>query len=436
MSSTERVIGIETLAQRIEKYLPLKETLEAYPYPDPVSQERKKIYEEKLPSIKYALVHSIVDKKLVLVPAWHPLNTTPIPTHSGDYGSGAFEGSSVEPVVGEDETIVGANLVLHEPRMQRLLKSVAARDFSLSVSISELSQGIKDLVAVQGIETLISSEGVPCHAYLRLEARPGLGSFGVGVKKGHLIDMAVISWSWPYYFKDPERVYKGSGLVVALTPEQRLNKITGKHASNYGEAGVVGNRAREQYGADEALYLGPYLMEPFSRRRRYVNSQDPTVPIKELLNFGVIADGPGEEVLAITREGEIWYAPMDVNRLGGTTLSYLTDYMIPSMGKWSNEARFCLNDIKLGKIISLLFVGNAVGIAPIGEIRVFDAKSTTPLETIKLEIPRLARELMERHKAEISGRIPPSHPSLLTPVNLTEGLEARKVLDKVYSAWF
>lgn len=431
----ERVVSSESLAQTIEKYLPKKETLEAYLYPDPVSLERKKIFEEKLPGAKYALVNSIVDKKLVLVPTWHPLNTTPIPTHGADYGSGAFEGGSAEPVVNEDGEIVGANIILHEPKMRRLFESAKARDFPLSVPLEDFSRGIIDLVSVQGFGALISAKGVPCRAYIRPEARPGIGSFGVGVKKGHLIDMACVSWNWPYYFKDPERVYKGSGLVVALTPEQRLPRITGKHASNYGEAGVVGNRARDVYGVDEALYLGPYLIEPIGRRRKYIDNQDPTLSTRDLLDFGVIADGPGEEVFAITDNGEIWYPPMDVNRLGGTTLSYLTDYMIPTMGKWSNEARFSLSDIKRGKIVCLLFVGNAAKIAPIGEIRVFDAKSTSPLETIKLEIPPLARELMERYEAEILGRIPPSHASLLTPVNLAEGLEARKVLDKVYSAW-
>lgn len=432
MAIPERVVESETLARTVEKYLPSKEILEAYPFPDPISLDRKAVFEDKHPGSKYSLVYFHREGKLVIVPTWHPINTTPIPTHGGDYASGAFEGHSLEPVV-KDGEIVGANLILHEKRMARLKKSVEARDFSLPVSLSELSQGISDLASILGEDILRSPAGVPCRAYVRPEARPGAGGLGLGVKKDHQIDTSVLCWNWPSYFTDPERVYQGSGLVAIAFPEQRLEKITGKHASNYGAAGTIGNRARA-LGGDEAIYFGPYLVRPVDRKMEDIQIHSKH-DISELLRFGVLADGPGEEIFAITSSGEIWYPPMNVNKLGGTTLNYLIEHIAPNLNIVTRERPFNLLDIETGLIVSLLFAGNAARLAPIGEVRVFGGNSQEPWVTVHLTVSPIARRLMARYEAEVRAQIAPSHPSLLTPVDLSVGKQARKVLDKVYKKW-
>lgn len=434
MAIAKRPSPNETLAVRVEKYFPSKEILEAYPSPDPLSIQRREIFEKTLPGANFSLVYSHLENRLLIVPTWHPLNTTPIPTHGGDYGSGVFEGHSLEPVVRNGE-LTGANLILHEARMRRLERSLASRDFSLPVPIEEFSQGVKDLVSIIGDSVLISRQGIPCRAYVRPEARPGMGGFGLGVRKEHLIDAGVVAWNWPYYFKDPERAYQGSGLVLAAFPEQRLAKIKGKHASNYGEAGVIGNRARRMEGVDEALYFGPYLVRPRTRRKEQINL-DVGGQAHELLKFGVLADGPGEEIFAITSGGEIWYPPMDVNRLGGTTLDYLVKHIAPALIIPTDERPFSLFDVKTGLIRSLLFAGNAARLAPIGEIRMYKGISEEPLDTLKLEISPLARELVSRYEAEVTAQIAPSHSSLLTPVDICEGFKARRKLLDIYMPWF
>ena len=424
----------ESLANRITAYLPQKEILAAYEKPDPQSLGRKKIYKKNFPGADYVTVYSTLDEKIVIVPAWHPLNTSSMNSHAGDYGTGIFEGESMEPVY-EGQEITGANIILHGPRMERMGRSLKGRLFDLPISHSDFSQAIIDLSAVLGEGVLRDKDGRPTRAYIRPEARPGLGGLGVSLKDDHQIEAGTVMLNWPVYFSDPERVYRGSGLVVAALPEQRLFEIQGKHASNYGAAGRLGKTVKELGEIDEALYFAPYLFNSKTGEKTYINAKAGKEEAALLLESGALADGPGEEMFAITAEGDLFFLPMDVNRLGGTTLKYIVDHLAPKLKIATHERPFTLKDVREGRVISLGFAGNAARIAPIGEIKLFDGGRQN-VENLHLEIAEPLKMLVEEYEAEVSGKTLPSHPALLTPVDLKGGEKARQTLDGVYAGWF
>lgn len=423
----------ESLRDRIAGYLPSKELLENYSKPDPLSLERRQIYQKKFPGARYSLVYSHLEQRLVMMPPEHPLNAIAMQIHAADYGTGIFEGSSMEPV-SNGRNIIGANIILHEPRINRLKKSLQGRLFDLPEEVEVFSQAIIDLAAVLGESVLRDKDGNPSRAYIRPEARPGLGGLGVSLKTGHQIDSAAIIFNWPVYFSNPERVYHGSGLVVGAFSEQRLFKIFGKHASNYGDAGRVGSMARGLSGVDEALYFGPYLIDSHTGEKKYINAQASPEAAAQLLKNGVLADGPGEEVFAISKDGKIIYPPMDVNRLGGTTLKYIVEHMALGLGITVEEKPFSLENIRQGEIESLIFAGNAARVAPIGEVKVFDENGSQK-ETLKLVISETVQRLVEEYEAEVTGMTEPSDKSLLLPVDLESGADARAILDKAYIPW-
>jgi hypothetical protein len=90
-----------------------------------------------------------------------------------------------------------------------------------------------------------------------------------------------------------------------------------------------------------------------------------------------------------------------------------------------------LQQVKRGEIACLFYAGNAVVVAPIGTIKMFDFEMQ-PLEVLKLGIHENVKKIQERFNEETQGKVKPSSPNLLTPINLVDGLEARKILDKAY----
>ena len=118
--------------------------------------------------------------------------------------------------------------------------------------------------------------------------------------------------------------------------------------------------------------------------------------------------------------------------MGGTTLQYVIDHLAPAMGFKVKEYRFTLKDLRQGNINALLFLGNAVKICPLEEIRVCDASGV--IETIKLNPGNLfSKQIVERFLQELSGQAPPSHKSLHTRVEFSPS--ARAKLDEIYSDW-
>src|ERR1041385_7233940 len=129
-----------------------------------------------------------------------------------------------------------------------------------------------------------------------------------------------------------------------------------------------------------------------------------------------LADGPGEEILAVTKDGTLLIPPMDVNRLGGTTAAYVRDHLAPALGVATEERAFNLAQVRDGEIIGLFFAGNASRLAAIGEVRLHDAAGN-PLDKIVVGVPDEVRALIDQYEAEVRGMIPPSDNSLLVPVD-------------------
>jgi branched-subunit amino acid aminotransferase/4-amino-4-deoxychorismate lyase len=309
--------------------------------------------------------------------------------------------------------------------------------FEAPIDQETLAQGISDLVAILGPDIFVGPDGTIGRAYIRPSVVPGMGPQGVSPSPLLEIDAAVEAFHWPFYFppEAAERAYQGSGLVVIAKPHQRLEPITGKHATNYGHAAAIGKEA-QRLGGDEALFFAPYSIGADGERQLELLSsyKGDSEGLREAMGRVALADGPGEEILAVTKDGTLLIPPMDVNRLGGTTAAYVRDHLAPALGVATEERAFNLAQVRDGEIIGLFFAGNASRLAAIGEVRLHDAAGN-PLDKIVVGVPDEVRALIDQYEAEVRGMIPPSDNSLLVPVDLVGGQDARRRLDSIYAHW-
>jgi hypothetical protein len=365
-------------------------------------------------------------EKMVICPPHSILNLAPNQQHRSDYATGAWEGSSAEPVLDKDNKMVGINTVLHRPRLARLVRSLRNRGYSSVLDIEKFSQSILDVVAIHGFDMLTADDGAPTRAYIRPSMGTGVGPWGISVESDYFIESSALVFRWGSYFPNVEGIAK-NGARVAITGVQRLFPITGKHASNYGAASMDGGVARNlKY--DELIYLAPYCVK---NGELDYGVRD----FEELTRHGAFSDGPGEEIFAILKDEEtLIYPPIRVNRLGGTVLDYVTKHMAPAMGLNVREQDITLEQIRNGEIVGLGFVGNAVKVTPIGKLDIIkpteDHQSGEIVETlIDSGIHPVVAKIRDQFADELYGRKKPSHESLLTPVDLSWGKEFRAYLD-------
>jgi Branched-chain amino acid aminotransferase/4-amino-4-deoxychorismate lyase len=354
------------------------------------------------------------------------LNLAPNQQHRADYATGVWEGSSAEAVTDKNNNITGVNVILHRPRVARFIRSLKARGYHLATPIEKFAQSILDTVAVHGTDMLRADDGSLARAYIRPSAGSGVGPWGVSLSPGYFIESSVLVFRWGSYFPEVARIDK-EGARAVITGVRRMFPIIGKHASNYGAAATDGFLARNlKY--DELLYLAPYCIKDG-------NFDFNLQKFTEIMRYGVLADGPGEELLAVLNDGEtIVYPPMRVNRLGGTVLDYLVKHLIPALGLKVYEQDITLEQIRSGKIAGLAYVGNAVKVTPIGKIDIVEPTVGThegkKVETLFAgEIHPTIIKIRDQFLAEIYGKKPASHESLLTPVDLNWGGEFRAYLD-------
>ncbi len=366
----------------------------------------------------------------VICPAHSLLNFAPNQQHRADYATGVWEGSSAEPLLDGDNKIIGVNVILHRQRLARFARSLQARGYQPAMSLEKFGQLILDAVAIHGKDVLLASDGIPGRAYIRPSVGSGVGPWGVSLGPNYFIESSILVFRWSSYFSDLDRI-NSHGVRVAITGSQRMFPILGKHASNYGAASADGSLVR-RLGYDELLYLAPYGVH-------HGNIDYNLRSFDELRSYGALADGPGEEIVALLADGEtLIYPPMRVNRLGGTVLDYLISYLAPALGLKVREQDITLAAIAAGEVIGLAFVGNAVKITPVGKV---DIVKPSPnfgegeiVDTIfAAEIHPTILKIKEQFLAELNGRRPPSHESLLTPVDLAWGNEFRAYLDEYWS---
>jgi len=364
--------------------------------------------------------------KVTMCPPHSILNMAPNQQHRADYATGAWEGSSAEAVLDENNNIKEVNIILHRSRLARFVRSLRSRGYNISLPIEKFGQMILDTVAIHGADTLFTDDGVPTRAYIRPSAGSGVGPWGVSLAPGFFIESSVLVFRWGAYFPDVERVDRDGSRAV-ITGGQRMFPIIGKHASNYGAASTDGSLARNlKY--DELIYLAPYC----------IKNGDLDFNIKDfdkMRRYGVLSDGPGEELLALLKDGEtLIYPPMRVNRLGGTVLDYIVKYLAPALGFKIKEQDITLEDIRSGEIIGMAFVGNAVKVTPIGKLDMVkpneDFQDGEVVETLfDAPIHPAIIKIRDQFADEICGKKPPSHDSLLTPVDMEWGKDFRAYLD-------
>jgi len=393
----------------------------------PVQQKQGEIIRQNWDLSRYVARISPLDSRtMIFCPPHSLLNMAPNQQHRGDYGTGIFEGSSAEPTVDAAGKISQVNVVLLRPRMARFVRSMQSRGFDLPLPIEQFAQATLDVVAVHGTGIVTDPAGEPTRAYIRPAAGPGLGKWGIALKLPYQVEASSIVFRWGHYLSDVDRIYYEKGAKVVITGVARNFSIQGKHASNYGSAAIDGSLARAmQY--DELIYLAPYGLRD--------GAIDYGVhAFEEWLRYGVMADGPGEELFGIDADGETMvYPPMRVNRLGGTVLQYMIDHMAPTLGLKTLERDITLEDIRSGKIVGLGYAGNASRIAPIGQIDIVRQDGPASGEVVETLTdfgihPAVAR-LRDQWEDELRGRVQPSHPDLLTPVDLEWGAEFREQLD-------
>lgn len=364
--------------------------------------------------------------KMVICPPHSALNLAPNQQHRSDYATGAWEGSSAEPMLDKNNNFVGINVVLHRQRLARLIRSLRARGYSSHMPIEQFSQIILDVVAVHGFDMVTADDGSPARAYIRPSLGTGVGPWGISFKSDHFIESSALAFRWGNYFPDAARINQ-EGLRAVITGVQRMFPIMGKHSSNYGAAAMDGSIARYlQY--DELIYLAPYGLKNGNLDFGIRN-------FDELMRYGVFADGPGEEVLAVLKDGEtLVYPPMRVNRLGGTVLDYIAKHLAPALGLKACEQDITIEQIRKGEIAGLAFVGNAVKVTPVGKIDIVkpaeDMQSGEKIETlVEFGIHPTIAKIRDQFLDELCGKKQPSHESLLTPVDLVWGKEYRAHLD-------
>jgi branched-subunit amino acid aminotransferase/4-amino-4-deoxychorismate lyase len=369
-------------------------------------------------------------EKMVICPPHSALNVAPNQQHRGDYATGLFEGSSAEPAIDPNGKIVAVNVVLHAPRMARFARSLHARGYKLPMPIEKFAQSVLDIAAIHGADIVTSDDGLPTRAYIRPSAGPGVGPWGLAFKPDYFIETSNLIFRWGAYFADRQRIFCESGAKAVITGTRRMFPITGKHASNYGSACVDGNIARNMK-YDELIFLAPYCIKNGAVDYGIVD-------FDEVMKYGVIADGPGEEIFGVLKDGTtLVYPPMRVNRLGGTVLNYLMLHLAKTLGLEAREQDITLQQIRDGEIVGLGFAGNAVKVTPIGQVDIVkpvDSGHAEKTETlVQFGIHPLVKKICEQYDAELSGRVKPSHPSLLTPVDLEWGQEFRSYLDDYWT---
>lgn len=436
MISPESLRPAETLAQRIEKYIPSLEVLRDYPAPGVLDEAERENQEHDIPGASFALVTSRYNGKLVIVPYHHPENSIPPESPGAHYSHVAFEGISLVPEVGRAGDIVGANLILFEERMARFRNSIRALSGGIpeETFMQNFERATVDLASVLGEEVLRDKKSNPSRAYVR-PAYMRLGTYGVAPKEESPFHLSTIIWNWPLY--KSKEVYEQGAIAVAFLDGQRNEQIYGKLAGNYVHGGVLTQTVEQFLKGNEVIYLGPYIMNHYGKKE-YVNSQAGEDARAKILRYGMPVDGSGEDVLFEGQDGTVYYQPKDTNILGGTTREYIVRYMVKRLGIAVAERCVTLEDMRKGEIVGMSYIGNAVKALQVREVQIYESwrPEGQMIGSIGLTLSPNLKRIQETLEDELFHRIPPSHPSLLTPIDLVGGRDSRRVLRNVYQGWF
>lgn len=438
VTNPELLVAQESLAERIYSYLPSPEVLRDYPRPLILERRTREEAEKEIPGADYALVTSRLDSShLVIVPYHHPENALPAENPGEHYSHVAFEGISLVPVVGPNGELIGANIVLFYERMQRMRRSMRALAGGIPTEefMNRFEEGTLDLSAILCDSVLKDKDGNATRAYSR-PAYVRLGPYSVAPKRDCRFHLSDIEWNWSLYKK--REVYEQGAIAVVFLDAQRNERIYGKLAGNYIRGGVLTQIVEQDLGGNEVLFLGPYIIDGYDKKQ-YMNYQDGEEAKSKLLESGMPVDGSGEDVLFEDWNGNVFYQPMDTNILGGTTREYIIHHLAPKLGINVSERSISFKNMRKKDIVGMAYVGNAVKILLTRRIDIYSSQEPEGdlLETLELTLSPSLMRIQERLGAELFSKIEPSHPSLLTQIDIVGGRRARRILDeRIYPAWF
>lgn len=419
------------MAKTVEDYLPSSDVLSQYVLPGAREIQIRDEFRKRLLGCDYALVS--FQGKLVIVPAWHPLASVPQANAGTHYSHAIFEGGSARPVVKNGE-VVGTNIILYPPKIKRLEKSLKAQGLTTPVPLPEISQGICDLIAFAGNKSFMSEDGKPIRSYIRPAMMRGEGGFGVTPMEDQVVLFSCIHWGWKFYL--PEIVYQEGGLAAAFLDEQRLVKIRGKMAGNYSVSGEIGRRARDIH-AHEAVLFGPYTYDSETHTKEWVNYEQGPEAIAKLAHNGTLVDGPGEDILFFKLDEagkivEMLVQPIDTNILAGTTRAFIIKSLAPSLGIKVTEQPVSVDDIRQKRVNAMCFCGNAVNVAPMKQLTIYDADNKI-VEEFHFQVSPDIQHFVQEYNAQANGEKAASSPELLTYIEFDA--KARQKLDSVYAKW-
>ena len=428
----------DKIVERVKEYLPSKEVLLRY---KKLNEDDIKLRQQyQLDSPGADLCVTSYSGRLLLVPPWHVLNRTPKDIKGIDYARSVFEGSSFIPQLDkiDPKKIVSGNIVLHGPRMKRLHSSLLALGYD--VPTDKIAQAVYDLALILGEKVMRTSAGLPSRAYIRPRGTVGKNGWGVAARANDPVELGAIMFNWAFYFEDPIRIYQGTGLkALIFLDAQRLSPIVGKLSANYPIVGGVGKKAKDM-GYDEAILLAPHGYNPKTKKREYVLAQEGKAALKKIEAGQDFADGPGEGIIAVVTKGdkkELWYPPESVNQLKSTTMAYVVEHLAPNIGFKVIEKPFGFYELKKNLIDNVIMVGNAVGLAPVGEIGVVHPTHGMS-QKIKMPITAATKMLVKQYQSELDGLTKPSHQSLLTPVDIhsEDAIKARSIVYDAFANYY
>jgi branched-chain amino acid aminotransferase len=259
-------------------------------------------------------------------------------THGLHYGSGVFEG------IRAYETEKGSAVFRLTDHLRRLHNSAKLLYMELPYSIEELKGACRDLIAANGL----------AECYLRPIAYYGYGELGVSAT-GNPVDVVIMSWPWGAYLGVEGQT---TGIRAKVSSWKRVGPNVIPHVAK--ATGIYLNSMLAVMEANRAGYEEAIL----------------------LTDDGYVADGSGENIFVVNRDGTICTPDLSASILPGITRDTIIQ-MAQDLGYTVTQKQLIRTDLYLAD--EVFMCGTAAEVTPIREI---DDHVVGPPGPVTLEIQK------------------------------------------------
>jgi branched-chain amino acid aminotransferase len=259
-------------------------------------------------------------------------------THGLHYGSGVFEG------IRAYETEKGSAVFRLTDHLRRLHNSAKLLYMELPYSIEELKGACRDLIAANGL----------AECYLRPIAYYGYGELGVSAT-GNPVDVVIMSWPWGVYLGVEGQT---TGIRAKVSSWKRVGPNVIPHVAK--ATGIYLNSMLAVMEANRAGYEEAIL----------------------LTDDGYVADGSGENIFVVNRDGTICTPDLSASILPGITRDTIIQ-MAQDLGYTVTQKQLIRTDLYLAD--EVFMCGTAAEVTPIREI---DDHVVGPPGPVTLEIQK------------------------------------------------